>query len=362
MRPVYLQGRGLISALGGNLTQALATLAAGGVAPQRITLPGGTEWPCFTLPHTGQDWRERARQLACAAAAEAGLSGTGLADRRDIPLFIASSSLNIGAIEIEAHHRLGDSFHCADEVAAWLGWRGPVYIVSSACTSSLQALLAAVRLVGSGAADDAVVLGIELPNLFSISGFAAMQLLTPTRPRPLGAERDGIALGQAVAALHLSAQPARWRMRGGSNIVDGRDPTGAIPETVARMCERALADSGLQPSDIGLIKLQAAGSPANDANELEGMAAAFGTMPPLVTLKAALGHTLGASGAAEIALLTACLESGVWPRADYAHDPALRHQLASARPAAVRYVLADILGFGGGHAAVVIEDTRVGTE
>jgi 3-oxoacyl-[acyl-carrier-protein] synthase-1 len=151
-------------------------------------------------------------------------------------------------------------------------------------------------------------------------------------------------------------------MRGGSNIVDGRDPTGAIPETVARMCEQALADSGLKPSDIGLIKLQAAGSPANDANELEGMAAAFATMPPLVTLKAALGHTLGASGAAEVALLTACLESGVWPQPDYAHDPGLRHELASEKPAAARYILADILGFGGGHAAVILEDTACAEE
>jgi len=207
--------------------------------------------------------------------------------------------------------------------------------------------------------DDAVVLGIELPNRFSISGFAAMQLLTPDQPKPLGTNRDGIALGEAVAVLHLSSRPARWRMCGGSNIVDGRDPTGAIPQTVARMCEQALADSGLKPSDIGLIKLQAAGSIANDANELSGLAAAFVTMPPLVTLKAAIGHTLGASGAAEIALLTACLEAGIWPQPDYPLDPELPCGWALSKPPALRYILADILGFGGGHAAVILEDTAV---
>lgn len=355
MKPVYLQGRGLVSALGENLPQALEALAAGGVVPQRIRLPGGTEWPCYTIGHEEQDWSRSARQLICAAAGEAGLPGAALADQRDPPLFIASSSLNIGAIEIDAN-QLGDSFQFADQIAAWLGWRGPVYIVSSACTSSLQAILAASRLIGSGVVSDAVVLGVELPNRFSLSGFASMQLLAHAGPRPLGAERDGITLGEAVAVLHLSSRPARWRICGGSNIVDGRDPTGAIPETVTRMCEQALSSSGLKPSDIGLIKLQAAGSPANDANELSGMAGAFEKMPPLTTLKAALGHTLGASGAAEIALLTACLETGVWPQADYAHDPALRHELAAEKPAA-RYILADILGFGGGHAAVILEDT-----
>ncbi|MDH4234868.1 MAG: beta-ketoacyl synthase, partial [Gallionella sp.] len=135
------------------------------------------------------------------------------------------------------------------------------------------------------------------------------------------------------------------------------DPTGAIPQTVAQMCNQALADSGLVASDIGLIKLQAAGSPANDANELTGLAAAFDTMPPLVTLKSAIGHTLGASGAAEIALLIACLEAGIWPHADYPPDAALCAGLALSRPESVRYILADILGFGGGHTAVILEDT-----
>lgn len=351
MRPVYLHGRSLISALGANLPQALATVAARGVAPQRVRLPGGTDWPCYTIDHPEQDWRKRAQQLLCSAADEAGLSAT-----RHAPLFIASSSLGIGAIEIDGDCS-GDSLEFADAVAAWLNWTGPVYVVSSACTSSLQALLMAAGLIVSGAADDAVVLGIELPNKFSISGFAAMQLLTRKRPEPLGADRDGIALGEAVAVLRLSSRPARWRVCGGSNIVDGRDPTGAIPQTVARMCEQALTDSRLKPADIGLIKLQAAGSPMNDANELSGMAQVFGTMPPLVTFKAATGHTLGASGAAEIALLTACLETGIWPQPDYPPDRKLSHALAHSKPPSPRHVLADILGFGGGYAAVILEDT-----
>jgi len=355
MRAVYFQGRGLVSSLGVNLSEALKSLAVGGKEPKRVNLPGGTDWPFYTIENSESDWRKRAQQLICAVAEEAGVTAT-LAKRPDIPLFIASSSLDIGAIEAESG-ALGDSYDFAQDVAVWLKWKGPVYIVSSACTSSLQALLTAEKLVSSGAVDDAVVLGIELPNRFSISGFASMQLMTPGKPKPLGAGRDGIALGEAVAALHLSNRSARWRMCGGSNIVDGRDPTGAVPESVARMCQQALAASGLNPSDIGLIKLQAAGSPANDVNELAGMAAAFETMPPLISLKFSIGHTLGASGAAEIALLTACLEAKVWPKTDYAHDAEIRYELAAEMPVAPRYILADILGFGGGHSAVILEDT-----
>jgi len=360
MRPVYLRGCGLISSLGPNLPQAIEALKKSGREPQRVRLADGSDWPCFTIDHPGEDWRGRACQLICAAIAEAGV----IADRaanRNTPLFVASSSLDIGAIEAESGE-FGDAFFFAEEIAGWLGWIGPVYLVSSACTSSLQAVQAASALIGTGEVDDAVVLGIELSNRFSISGFASMQLLTPARPRPLGAGRDGIALGEAVAVLHLSNRTARWRVCGGSNLVDGRDPTGAVPETVARMCKQALSDSGLKPSDIGLVKLQAAGSPTNDESELSGMAAVFEPMPPLVTLKAVMGHTLGASGAAEIALLTACLESGIWPQAGYAFDPGLRHEMAPEKPPAARYILADILGFGGGHAAVILEDTSVRSE
>jgi 3-oxoacyl-[acyl-carrier-protein] synthase-1 len=294
----------------------------------------------------------RAQQLVCAAAREARLEAGP-----NVPLFVASSSLDIGAIE-NGVVRPGDSYCFAEEIASWLGWAGPVYLVSSACTSSLQAILSTSKLISSGSVNDAVVLGVELANRFSVSGFAAMQLLTPGKPKPLGLNRDGITLGEAVAVLHLSCRPARWRLCGGSNIVDGRDPTGAISQTVTRMCEQALAASSLKTSDIDLIKLQAAGSPVNDVNELSGLAEAFESLPPLVTLKAAIGHTLGASGAAEIALLTACLEANIWPHPDYPLDPDLRAGLEHSRPESIRYVLASILGFGGGHSAVIMEDTN----
>ncbi len=352
MRPVYLHGRALNSALGANLPQALDSLAAGGRAAQKIKLSDGTEWPYFAIEHPEPDWRARARKIITAAFDDAGATAY-----RNAPLFVASSSLDIGAIEIE-DSAVEEGFNFAEQIAGWLNWTGPVFLVSSACTSSLLALLSAFRLISSGSVNDAVVLGVELANRYSLAGFAAMQLLTPEKPKPLGLNRDGIALGEAVSVLHLSSRSARWRLCGGSNIVDGRDPTGAVPQTVTQMCEQALAVSGLKASDIDLIKLQAAGSPANDVNELTGLAAAFDSLPPLVTLKAAIGHTLGASGAAEIGLLTACLEADVWPHPDYQLDPGLHAGLAHARPVSVRYVLADILGFGGGHAAVILEDTN----
>lgn len=351
MSGVYLHGCSLASALGANLDEALAALARGGVEPARIGLPGGSEWPYFRIEDPESSWRQRARALVSAAVAQAGVDG-----RRGAPLFIGSSSFQIGAIE-RGEATLADGDYCgfAEEIAHWLGWRGPVQLVSTACTSSLQALLAAAAQIRTGAADEAVVLGIELANRFTLAGFASMQLLSPSAARPLGSGRDGLVLGEAVAALHLSRVPSRWRLRGGASLVDGRDPTGARADTVAELCRRALAASGLRGEAVDLVKVQAAGSPANDASEAAGLAEAFATVPPLVSLKAAIGHTLGASGAAEIALLLGCLERGVWPPA-CAPDAQAGAALARERPERARQVLALILGFGGGYAGVALED------
>ena len=118
--------------------------------------------------------------------------------------------------------------------------------------------------------------------------------------------------------------------------------------------QKALMNSGVAAPAVDLIKVQAAGSPENDAVEAQGLRDAFLRVPPLVSLKAAIGHTMGASGAAEVALLTACLDRGVWPTYPDRVDKTLGVELAERPPGLVRLALATILGFGGSHATVVL--------
>jgi 3-oxoacyl-[acyl-carrier-protein] synthase-1 len=348
---VYLAGRGLASALGADLGAALTALAQGGVKTSRFELADGSAWPLYAIADDDSDWTARARRITQRVAHESG----ALAGERSGPLFLASSSQDIGAREDSGDFG-GDYQSFADSVAGWLDWRGPVFTISTACTSALNAMLSAHALIRHGDADHALVLGLELRNRVAVGGFAGMQLLSAKRALPFGADRDGRVVGEAVAALHLSRRPARWRLAGGANVVDGRDPAAVVPSAVVAMCHQALANSGLQPQDIALIKAQAAGCPVNDATEAHALRQVFDPLPALVSLKAAIGHTLGASGAAEVALLTACLEAGAWPRIDYPQDAALNAALAERAPASARHVLACILGFGGGHAAVVLED------
>ncbi|MBT9567683.1 MAG: beta-ketoacyl synthase [Thiobacillus sp.] len=353
----YIHGRGLACALGRGVADALETLRRGEAPPQAEQSEAGLRWPYFSIPSGGNDaagssWHQRARGLVREVVAECGpdIDRTG-------PLFVASSSLNVGGLETGAPFPT-DQQAFVEEVARWLDWRGPVYAVATACTSALNALLSARALLDAEACEHALVLGLELRNQFTSMGFSGMQLIAPGPPRPLDRDRDGLVLGEAVAALYLGRQPARWRVLGGANRINGANPVGADRHVVAQVIADALAASGLMPGQIGLVKLQAAGSPQNDAEEIAGLHQVFQPLPPLTTYKAALGHTLGASGAAELILLLASLESGVWPDATpHAADPALGARWCEAPAIPPAHVLANILGFGGGHCCVVVQDT-----
>lgn len=353
MKPVYLAGRGLACALGLDEGSAVAALRQGGVTASSRILPGemGGTFPYFAIPLDQAGWDERARnlvqQVASAAGAQQIRAGT---------LFIATSSFDIGAVEQGAAQLNYDTFSA--KVKDWLGWTGPVQVINTACTSSLNALLAARTLLATGEAEDALVLGMELDNRLTLGGFAALQLLSKNASKPFGLHRDGLVLGEAVAALRLSSREAAlWKITGGANVVDGSQPTGASAQAVVSMYQRALAASGLNAEEIDLIKVQAAGSPGNDAVEAQGLRTAFHVLPALVSLKAIMGHTMGASGAAEIALLTACLEQGAWPPRPGVADGDLGVELAAQMPVFVRRIMATILGFGGSHATVVLERT-----
>lgn len=353
MRPVYLAGRGLACALGLDLESSLEALRRGSVQSSSYSLPGelGGHFPYFAIPCVQHDWNARARDLVQRVALEAGAQRV-----RRGALFIATSSFDIGAVEQGAAQMDYSAF--ADKIKNWLDCSGPAYVINTACTSSLNALMAAHALLRSGEEEEALVLGVELDNRLTLGGFAALQLLSSSSSKPFGAHRDGLVLGEAVAALRLSArEPSPWRIAGGANVVDGSQPTGATATAVASMYRRALAESGLAADAVDLIKVQAAGSPGNDAVEAQGLREAFDVVPPLVSLKAAIGHAMGASGAAEIALLTGCLEQGMWPEYADEVDAELGVTLATVAPEKARRLMATILGFGGSHATVVLERT-----
>jgi 3-oxoacyl-[acyl-carrier-protein] synthase I len=366
MRAVYLKGFSLASSMGANLKEALSLIHSPPEPQQRYLKGLEHSVPFYAIAQADSaraetqtpSWYDRCQCLVSQVMTEAGVTSTAGT------LFLASSSLNVGAAETGEQ----SSAHLPSfltEFAEMLAWTGPVHWINTACTSSLNALLEAQTAIASGAIESALIIGLELENQLSLAGFAGMQLLSFKKAKPFASTRDGLVLGEAVAALWLSSQQSRWRILGGAQVIDSSQVSGASENAYVDMLKFSLARAKLGVADIDLIKVQAAGSIANDAIEAQALHRFFSLqrpLPPLMSLKTLIGHTLGASGAAEIALLLALLEHKQWPQRGLGPeelDETLAVNLANNLPARVRYVLACNLGFGGSHTSVVLEDTSL---
>ena len=341
MTPLYLHGRGLACASGMGLPASLQALRSAPPAAQRMAI-GGLAYAYRPIPASGlpaedapEAWQARCAALVQRVGAESGASG-------DEALILASSSFDMGRLE-RGGHWLGDGLSFAAEVATAMGWRGPVYTVNTACTSAFNGLRLAADLLDEPGLPGALVVGLECHNRFSLAGFAAMQLIGPV-DSAVHTPPSGLVLGEGVAALRLGREPARWRLAGSGHVVCGTDPGGATATALDDAIALALEDAGLDATDIGLVRRHATGGAQSDGVEDEVLARHLPHAPPSVGLKPWCGHTQGASAAVELALLTAAIEQALplhgamvpWPRA--------------------RHVLALGLGFGGGHAALVLED------
>ena len=109
------------------------------------------------------------------------------------------------------------------------------------------------------------------------------------------------------------------------------------------------------------IKAHGTGTPANDASEAEAIRSVFGPRGreiPVTSLKAALAHSLGASGAVEAVATVLALDGGFVPATLNVDEPdpacGLDVVREGARALPARTVLANAFGFGGNNAAILL--------
>jgi 3-oxoacyl-[acyl-carrier-protein] synthase-1 len=201
----------------------------------------------------------------------------------------------------------------AEAVRSRFGFNGEDFSFNTACTASANGLWYAARLVRAGEVDHALVLGVELINDITALGFLGLGLLSRSRMRPFDSRRDGIVLGEACAALVLGRGDRDvFHWKGGANLCDTSSMVAAATDgsTVAAVMQRALDDASLPPEAIAAVKAHGTASPSNDDAEAAGLVQAFDPVPPVCALKPFIGHTLGASGLAELILFCRALEEG----------------------------------------------------
>jgi 3-oxoacyl-[acyl-carrier-protein] synthase-1 len=253
--------------------------------------------------------------------------------------------------------QLGDSARFA---ARRLGVEGPYYVVSTACTSGARAMAAGARLIGAGLCDVVVCGGVDSLCDLTLNGFAALDSLSDMPCNPMSANRNGLNLGEGGAFFVLTREPARFRLAGWGESVDGYhmsapDPEGKGAEVAMR---GALAMAGEDGAAIDFVHLHGTATPLNDQMEAGVVDRLLGCEVPCASTKPLTGHTLGAAGAVQAALCLMAMESGrlpphVW---DGARDPSLPPiRLAEAgETGTLKRVLSASYAFGGNNAALVL--------
>lgn len=242
---------------------------------------------------------------------------------------------------------------------SYLGFQGPSYSISTACSSSAKALVDAYQLVEAGLCDVVLAGGVDSLCLTSVNGFESLELMSRQPCHPNDISRNGLSIGEAAAFVLVERDSVgAIKMTGYGESSDGTNMS-TPPEDGAGACtaiRQALDRAGLTPKDIDYVNLHGTATIVNDATEARAVTDAIGADVPASSLKGAIGHTLGAAGAAEAVLCLYAMEEGILPGNTGLEklDPkALSNITSHSRTGPMRHVLSNSFGFGGSNCALV---------
>ena len=396
-RRVVVTGMGAVTSIGGSLEEFWKNLLAGvcGIGPFSLfdasayrtqTAAQVSEIPDSFLTPAERRRMSRADRMGVAAAREA-LGESGLDVSREDPARIGvilgggTSGLIDSEAFFERHlsgrkarpskvlNHLPDSI--TDRVAQRFGLEGIKSTITTACSSSANAMGYAFDAIAAGLADAIVTGGSDVLARLTYGGFNSLRSVDPGPCRPFDRERKGLSIGEAAGML-IFEEEEHARRRGAPVVAEFRgygvtsdafhmtapDPSG---EAGGRTLRAALADAGLNVEDVDYVNAHGTATPQNDSAETAALKNALGERAaeiPISSIKSMIGHCLCASGAIEAVATALTLRDGkVPPTIHYENpDPAcdLDYVPNAARDAEVDVALSNSFAFGGNSSVIVL--------
>jgi 3-oxoacyl-[acyl-carrier-protein] synthase II len=264
------------------------------------------------------------------------------------------------------------------------GLKGVNYAVATACASANNAIGDAFKAIQHSDADIVITGGTEAAiTQMGLSAFQNMKALStrnedPARAsRPFDADRDGFVLSEGAGIIILE-EYEHAKKRGATILCEllgygASADAGHITQPddqgtgAARAMNDALADAGLNPSDIGYINAHGTSTPLGDKAETQAIKRVFGEHAKALSVsstKSHLGHSLGASGGIELVVtIQSLLEGVVPPTINLTNpDPDCDLDYTPNQPRERRFscAMSNSFGFGGHNAAVVVGHLRNG--
>lgn len=392
--PIFVAGIGIISAIGNNAAECLDALQNGrtgigdmhyfdSVHRQKIPVAEVKLSNEELAQRSGlPDTKSRTALLSMVAAKEA-LNNAGIENIAALRTgFISANSVGgmdktekffipflsdnkKGRLRDVVHHECGS---ITELVADQLGIKDYITTISTACSSSANAIFFGARLIKNNVVDVVVAGGTDALTRFTLNGFNTLMILDEQFCQPFDENRRGLNLGEGAGyivlvspkvAATLNKKPSVI-LSGYCNANDAYHQTASSPDGNGSFLAMsgALKKSGLLPADIDYINLHGTGTQNNDIAEGTAIKRLFGPQyPKMSSTKAFTGHTLGASGGIEAVFSVLAIQQGIiypnlhlqTPMKDLPFTPVTE----LIRNTTVQHVLSNSFGFGGNCSSLI---------
>ncbi len=396
-RRVAVTGIGAVTSIGTNIPDFWKALLEGTCGIREFTLFDSANYRTQTaaqIPRIPDDFltplqkrrMSRADRMGLAAAREA-VAQSGLDVSREDPtrMGVILGGGTSGLIDSEAYYErhlqgkrdrpskvlnhLPDAI--TDRLAQYFGLEGLKSTITTACSSSANAMGYAHDAIVAGLADVMLTGGSDVLARLTYAGFNSLRSVDPDPCRPFDKNRKGLSIGEAAGIL-VFEEYERARRRGAPILAEflgygvtsdayhmtAPDPSGAAG---ARTIRAALDSAGVNASDVGYINAHGTATAQNDSAETAAIKVALGDgarRVPVSSIKSMIGHCLCASGGIEAVATVLTLRDGkVPPTIHYEHpDPAcdLDYVPNEARDTGVCVALSNSFAFGGNSSVVVL--------
>jgi 3-oxoacyl-[acyl-carrier-protein] synthase-1 len=228
---IAITGMGIISAIGNNVEENLSSLTSGKHGISDITL--------FETRHKGniktgeiklsneelaaklqlkEDHHATRTALLGMMAAKEAVESAGISDINEYKTGLISST-SVGGMDVTEKYfysyedfpekqKYIDSHDAGNSsllIADYLGLKGMVSTISTACSSAANAIMMGAKLIKNGVLDRVIVGGTDSLSKFTLNGFNTLMILTDSYNTPFDNDRKGLNLGEAAAFIVLES-------------------------------------------------------------------------------------------------------------------------------------------------------------
>lgn len=399
---IFITGTGIITAIGDNTAQNLSSLIHKKSGIGSLTLFPTIHQdvlPVCEIKHSDEKLFEMAgvdksegysrTALVGLIAVKEALNSAGIVDVTSARTGLISATTVGGMREFETYlydlldenkqgsfrvHAHGtDAGEHTERIADYLGLDEYVSTISTACSSSANAIIFGAELIKNGILDRVICGGSDVLSKFTINGFNSLKILDKNHSRPFDASRLGVNLGEGAAYVVLESASLVQRdkktplaiLSGYSNSNDAYHQTASSPDGNGAVLSmsRSIEMANLKIEDIDYINCHGTGTENNDLSETLAIQKLFGDEPPYFSsTKPYTGHTLAAAGSVEaIFSILAIQHRLIFPNLNF-NDKIEEANITPIddllQDQDVQHVLSNSFGFGGSNTSLLFSNVN----